>query len=47
MYLFLTVIVVAIFCTMIVIVFVKDNKHDLLIQVGKKFRLSIKIHDEE
>lgn len=46
MYMFLSVVVVAVFCTIIIKMFIKDNKHDLKIQAGK-FKFSIKKHDKE
>lgn len=46
MYIFLSVVVMAVFCIIIVKIFIKDNKHDLDIQAGK-FKFSIKKHDKE
>ncbi len=46
MYICISVIVIAIFSTAIVKMFIKDNKHDLEIQAGK-FKLLIKKHDKE
>lgn len=46
MYIFLSVVVMAVFCIIIVKIFIKDNKHDLNIQAGK-FKFSIKKHDKE
>ena len=46
MYIFLSVIVIAIFSTIIIRMFMKDHEHDLIIQAGK-FMFSIKRHDNE
>lgn len=47
MYVLLGLIVIFIFCIIIIKMFIKDNKHDLVIQIGKYFRFSIRLHDEE
>lgn len=46
MYIFLSVIVIAVFCTIIIKIFMKDDEHDLEIKAGK-FEFSIKKHDKE
>ncbi len=46
MYLFLSIIIIFMFCTIITKMFMKDNKHDLEIQIGK-FKFSMKKHDKE
>lgn len=46
MYVFLSVATIAIFCTIIIKMFIQDSKHDLKIQAGK-FKFSIKKHDKE
>lgn len=40
-----TVIVISICCIVTIKIFTKDSKHDLEIQAGKFFHLSIKKHD--
>ena len=34
MYILLSIVVVSIFCTVIIIIFTNDNKHDLIIKMG-------------
>ncbi len=46
MYMFLSNIVIAVFCIIIINIFMKDSTHDLKIQFGK-FKFSIKNHDKE
>lgn len=46
MYLFLSVIIIAVFCVICIKMFMKDHEHDLEIQAGK-FKFSIKKHDKE
>ena len=46
MYFCMTVLIVSICCVIAIKIFMKDNKHDMEIQVGK-FRFSIKKHDKE
>lgn len=46
MYVFLLILLISIFCTIIIKMFMKDNKHDLEIQIGK-FKFSMKKHDKE
>lgn len=46
MYLILSIIIISMFCTIIIKIFMKDNKHDLEIQIGK-FKFSMKKHDKE
>jgi hypothetical protein len=46
MYMFLSVLVIAIFCMITIKMFMKDSNHDLKIQAGK-FKFSIKKHDNE
>lgn len=45
MYIFLSIVVILFFCTIIISMFMKDNKHDLEINFGK-FKFSIKKHDK-
>ena len=47
MYAFLTVLVICIFFAIIIKMFIKDNKHDLEIQIGKNRKFSMKKHDKE
>lgn len=46
MYIFLSIIVVSIFCAVIIKIFTKDNKHDLNIKFGG-FEFSMIKHDKE
>ena len=46
MYVFLTVVAVCIFFAIIVKMFIKDNKHNLVIKIGK-YEFSMKKHDKE
>lgn len=46
MYVFLSVLVISIFCTIIIKIFTKDNKHDLEINFGS-FKFLMKKHDKE
>lgn len=34
MYMFLSIVVLCVFCIMIIKIFTKDNKHDLVIKIG-------------
>lgn len=45
MYLFLSIIIISMFCTIIIKMFMKDNKHDLEIQIGI-FKFSMKKHEK-
>lgn len=45
MYLFLSILIISIFGTIITKMFLNDNKHDLEIKLGK-IRFSIKRHDK-
>lgn len=44
MYVFLTILVICLFFAIIVKMFIKDNNHDLEIQIGKH-KFSMKKHD--
>lgn len=46
MYILLSIVVVSIFCTVIIIIFINDNKHDLVIKMGG-FVFSMIKHDKE
>ena len=46
MYIFLSIVVVSIYCTVIIKIFTKDNKHDLNIKIGG-FMFSMIKHDKE
>ena len=45
MYLFLSIIIISMFCTITVKIFTKDNRHDLEIQI-RKFKFSMKKHEK-
>lgn len=45
MYIFLSIIIISIFCTITIKIFMKDSKHDLEIQIGK-FKFSMKKHEK-
>lgn len=46
MYVFLTVVAICIFFAIVIKMFIKDSKHDLVIEIGKN-KFSMKKHDKE